>query len=196
MNYEIDDNVFGEFPVLETKRLLLRKFTMSDAPDFFEMRSDENIMKYLARPYQKSVSEAEKMIENSIKSFKEKAGINWVIEEKSLKKFVGYIGFWQLMRESIRAEIGYALKPAFWGKGIMPEAISKVVQFGFDELSLHGIEANINPGNAGSIRALEKMGFKKEAHFRENFLYDGKYLDSVIYCLLETDRCGNQCLSF
>jgi ribosomal-protein-alanine N-acetyltransferase len=87
----------------------------------------------------------------------------------------------------MRAEIGYAMKPEYWGNGYMYEALAKVINFGFNEFCLHSIEANVNPANASSIKLLEKLGFKKEAYFREDYLYNGKFLDTAIYSLLETD---------
>ncbi len=92
-----------------------------------------------------------------------------------------------MIRNNVRAEIGYAMKPEYWGKGYIQEALIKVIYFGFNEFCLHSIEANVNPDNASSIKLLEKCGFKKEAYFKEDYFYNGKFLDSVIYSLLETD---------
>jgi ribosomal-protein-alanine N-acetyltransferase len=92
-----------------------------------------------------------------------------------------------LIKPHCRAEIGYSIHPDYWGQGIMTETFKILIEFGFSELKLHSIEANVNPKNVQSIKLLEKIGFKKEAHFRENFLYNGEFLDSLIYCLLESD---------
>lgn len=73
----------------------------------------------------------------------------------------------------------------------MTETLLKVLEFGFSEFKLHSIMGNVNPQNQRSRKILEKFGFKKEAHFREDYLYIGKYLDSEIYCLLETDFFKN-----
>jgi ribosomal-protein-alanine N-acetyltransferase len=62
-----------------------------------------------------------------------------------------------------------------------------MINFGFNKLSLHCIEANVNPGNLHCIRLLEKNGFKKDAHLRENIFFNNAYIDSVIYTLLESD---------
>ena len=66
----------------------------------------------------------------------------------------------------------------------MQEAIKAVITYAYTETTLHSIEANINPDNLASANLLEKNGFKKEAHFRENFYYNGKFLDSLIYSLV------------
>jgi len=69
----------------------------------------------------------------------------------------------------------------------MYETINTVVRFGFENIKLHSTEANVNPANEKSKRVLEKIGFKKEAYFRENYLFNNKFLDSIIYSLLEKD---------
>ncbi|HUM46715.1 MAG TPA: GNAT family protein, partial [Chitinophagales bacterium] len=86
--------------------------------------------------------------------------------------------------EHFRAEIGYSLLPGYWGRGIMLESITAVIRFGFEILKLHSIEANVNPSNIPSIKLLERSGFVKEAHFKENYYFNGKFLDSAIYSLV------------
>jgi ribosomal-protein-alanine N-acetyltransferase len=187
MNFRINDAVFDQFPNIETKNLILESFTIQDAEELFKIRSDNRVTKYLDRNNHKTVEESKTMIQGIIQSYKDKTGINWIIREKGSLKVVGYIGFWSLIKENVRAEIGYALKPEYWGKGYMSEALFKVIEYGFKEFELHSIVGNVNPENKSSIKILEKFGFKKEAYFREDYLFNGKFLDSEIYCLLETD---------
>ncbi len=187
MNIIINDNIFVDFPNFETKRLYLTEFVKGDAEELFKMRSDEKVLKYLDRDPHKSVKESELMIEKMISTYNSKEGINWIIRGKDTLNIIGYIGYWRLVRENLRAEIGYAMKPEYWGNGYMKESLTKVIEFGFKEFCLHSIEANVNPDNAKSIKLLEKFGFKREAYFKEDYFYNGKFLDSAIYSLLETD---------
>jgi ribosomal-protein-alanine N-acetyltransferase len=187
MNYKINDKCFDIFPRLGTERLLLEEITINDAQDLYEIRSDSKVMKYFDREMHKKIDDTLEMIEEIKKSFKEKNGITWIMKEKESKKVIGYLGFWRLIRDKVRAEIGYALKPEYWNKGFMKESLIKIIEFGFNEFGLHSIEANVNPENVNSIRLLERIGFKKEAYFREDYFFQGKFLDSVIYSLLETD---------
>lgn len=187
MNYKINDDVFSVFPKLETTRLLLMEFVKNDSEELFKMRSDDRVLKYLDRDPHKSVEESELMIEGMIKTYNSKEGINWIIRNKGTANVIGYIGYWRMRKEDMRAEIGYAMKPEYWGNGYMQEALTKVINFGFYEFCLHSIEANVNPANASSIKLLEKFGFKKEAYFKEDYFYNGKFLDTAIYSLLETD---------
>ncbi len=187
MNTKINDNIFDTFPNLETERLLLREFVKGDAEELFKIRSDERVMKYLDRDPHKSVAESELMIEKMIEIHNNKSGINWIINKKDSLSVIGYIGYWRLIRENLRAEVGYAMKPEYWGNGYMQEALNKVIEFGFKELCLHSIEGNVNPNNLDSIKLLEKFGFKREAYFKEDYFYNGKFLDTAIYSLLEID---------
>lgn len=187
MNYKINDEVFSVFPTLETERLFLMEFAKSNAEEIFKMRSDEKVQKYLDRDIHKSVEESAAMIDGMIKSYINKEAINWIIRKKDTSDVIGYIGYWRMIRHNVRAEIGYAMKPEFWGNGYMSEAFTKVIEFGFKKFCLHSIEANVNPSNASSIKLLEKLGFKREAFFKEDYFYNGKFLDTAIYSLLETD---------
>ena len=187
MNLKVNDAVFDRFPIIESKNLILESFDIQDSEELFKMRSDYRVMKYLDRDNHKTVEESKAMIRMILQSYEDKAGINWIIRKKASSEVVGYIGYWNLIREHVRAEIGYALKPEHWGKGYMSEALLKVLEYGFNEFKLHSVLGNVNPGNKRSIDLLKKFGFRKEAHFREDFLFNGKYMDSEIYCLLETD---------
>ncbi|MCW8818549.1 MAG: GNAT family N-acetyltransferase [Ignavibacteriaceae bacterium] len=187
MNIEIDKSVFELFPEFESERLLFRKILLSDAKDLFLIRSNDDIMRYMDVTRFESIDDAEKLINSVEESYKKQAGINWAIIEKDSNSFAGYFGFFRIIPEHCRAEIGYALKTEYWGEGYMYETINRMVRFGFNDLKLHSIEANVNPANEKSKKVLEKIGFKMEAYFRENYLFNNKFLDSIIYSLLEKD---------
>lgn len=184
---QINDLVFCTFPNLESERLVFRNFKNSDAKDIYYLKTDSRVMKHMDSTKHKSLDDSLKVIKKNQSSFNDKSGINWAIIEKSTNKFIGYFGFWRLFRDNCRGEVGYSLKPEYWGKGYMFEAMSTLIDFGFKKLHLHSIEANINPNNQNSEKLLVKFGFKKEAYFRENYLFEGVFLDSVIYSLLEND---------
>jgi len=184
---EIDKSIFKSFPEFESERLLFRKFLLSDAKDLLLIRSNDAVMKYLDIARFESIADAEKMIRTVSESYDKETGINWGIVEKHSNNFIGYFGFWRMIPEHCRAEIGYALKPEYWGRGYMYETINRMVRFGFKNMNLHSIEANVNPDNDKSKKVLEKIGFKKEAYFRENYLFNNRFLDSIIYSLLEKD---------
>jgi ribosomal-protein-alanine N-acetyltransferase len=184
---EIDKSIFNSFPEFESERLMFRKILLNDAKDLLLIRSNDDVMRFMDVIRFESIADAEKMIRSVEESYNKEDGINWAIIEKHSNSFVGYFGFFRIIPEHCRAEIGYALKPECWGKGYMYETINRMVRFGFDEMKIHSIEANVNPLNERSKKVLERIGFKKEAYFRENYLFNGEFLDSIIYSLLEKD---------
>ncbi|MEO6639012.1 MAG: GNAT family N-acetyltransferase [Ginsengibacter sp.] len=178
---------FSPFPVLETNRLLLRCITPDDAAQLFLLRSDPKIMEWLDREPFKSMDEATAFIrEKVLHSLEKNEGILWVIESKDQPgKLIGTTGFWRFDKEHYRAEIGYMLHSDFWKKGIMKEAVKTTVDWAFAQTDTHSIEANINPGNAPSEALLKSVGFVQEAHFKENYYFNGVFTDSIIYSLVK-----------
>jgi ribosomal-protein-alanine N-acetyltransferase len=178
---------FYPFPQIETERLLLRKLKNEDADEIFNLRSDENVMKYIGKDPITSINEAMDFIQLVNNSLSTNFGITWAITLKENPgKLIGTIGHWRLMKEHYRAEVGYMLSPQFWKKGIMKEALIKVIDYGFNEMKLHSIEAHINPENAASAGILEATGFVREAYFKEDFFYKGEFSDTAIYSRLNT----------
>jgi ribosomal-protein-alanine N-acetyltransferase len=175
---------FTPFPQLVTDHLTLRQISHDDVNDIFSLRSDKRVMQFIDRPLAKTTDEAAQLIQKIIDSFNTNEGITWGIAMKNDPGLIGTIGFWRIVKEHFRAEIGYLLHPGYQGKGIMTEAMGPVLEYGFKNMQLHSVEANVNPANAASIKLLERNNFIREAHFKENFCYDGKFLDSFIYSLL------------
>ena len=175
---------FNPFPNLETERLLLRRVDSNDIKEIFALRSNPETMKYIPRPLIKTDEEALAhiaMIDGKIDS---NEGINWAITLKNNPKLIGIIGHYMIKPEHYRAEIGYMLLPEYHGKGIVSEAVKEVVKYGFEVMKLHSIEAVLDHENYGSAKVLEKNGFVKEAHLKENSFFEGRFLDTLIYSIL------------
>ncbi len=179
---------FTPFPILETERLLLRCVAKEDVDEIFALRSNKETMKYIPRPLLKSKEDALEHIAMIVEKIENNEGINWAITLKGSSKLIGIIGHYRIQPEHYRAEIGYMLLPEYRGKGIATEAISKVVQYGFEIMKLHSIEAIIDPGNLVSAKVLENNGFVKEAHLRENEYFDSRFWDTVIYSILSNSK--------
>lgn len=175
---------FDPFPIIETERLILREIKDTDANELFPLRADKNVMQFIDRPLAETIDDALKLIKIISDGHSNKESITWAITLKDNPELIGTIGFWRIEKEHYRAEIGYLLNPAQQGKGIMQEAIKVVLQYGFEKMKLHSVEANVNPSNSASIKLLEKNKFVREGYFRENYYYNGKFLDSAIYSLL------------
>jgi len=175
---------FSPFPIIETERLIMRKVTLDDKDAFFELRTNPIVNRYIDRDPMKSVEEAEELILKIIGSLDNNDAISWTINLKGNDRMIGSIDFWRIDKNHHRAEIGYTLHPDYHHQGIMSEAMDAALEHGFKHMKLHSVEANVNPANAASKKILEKHGFVLEAYFRENYHYNGKFLDSLIYSLL------------
>ena len=183
----MDYTVFDTFPELDTDRLILRLHTKEDADDILELKSDPDVMKYMDQHPPKDKEEVLKSIKEIRNDFKDKKGINWTLKLKDSIETIGYMCFWRIDHSNHRLEMGYALKKQYWNKGIASEAAMAVIDFAFEKLKAHSIMANINPKNKSSEVLLQKLGFKQEAYFRENYHFDSQFLDSAIFCLLKSD---------
>lgn len=178
---------FDPFPQLRTPRLLLRRVVPADAEAIYRLRSDPQNMKFVPRPLAASVDDAQDHIRAISEKVETGTGINWAMQFPERSALVGIIGLFRIEPENYRAEIGYMLLPEHQGKGLATEAVGAAVDYGFRQLGLHSIGAIIDPGNIASARVLEKSRFRKEAYFRENGYFQGRFLDTIVYGRLETD---------
>ncbi len=175
---------FDPFPVLTTERLILRPISEKDASEIFFFRSDPDMMRYIDRQPATSIEQAVDWVKMIRSGIEKNENILWGLQLKNDNKLIGNITFWRIEKEHYRAEIGYMLHTAHQGKGLMKEAMTAALDYGFNTIKLHSVEANVNPANDASIKLLERTGFVREAYFRENYFFNGKFIDSAIYSLL------------
>ncbi|MGA0556644.1 GNAT family N-acetyltransferase [Larkinella sp. VNQ87] len=178
---------FTPFPTLQTKRLILREMTLSDQEALYVLRSNAAIMRFIPRPPAQTVTDAAALIEDFRAGVAANERITWGIALPHLSRIVGTIGFVRMQPEHARAEVGYLLHPDYRGQGLVQEALRAVLAYGFETLKLHSIVAVVDPANTPSARVLERAGFRKEGHFRENIRFGARFLDSVYYARLATD---------
>ena len=179
----MNDPCFFPFPDLYTKHLALRQLRPTDDKEIMVLRSDEKILEFLIIPRCNDLLESRQFIEKINNAIKNNESIYWGITEKNDESLIGTICLWNISNENFRAEVGYALHPDFHGKGFMSEAMDVVVDYGFNKMKLHSIEAHVHPDNLASINLLQKKVFKEEGHFTENVFFNGKFLDTVVYAL-------------
>ena len=184
---------FTPFPELRTARLLLRPLRHTDAPALLIQRSDPRVMRYIDREPDQTVEESLALIRKVEQAAADNTGITWaMVRPEQEDVLLGTLGFWRLIPEHHRAEIGYGLHPDYWQQGLMHEALEAVLHFGFHQMRLHSVEANVNPHNTASMALLAKHGFVREAYFREDYYFRGQFLDSAIYSLLTPLRPANK----
>jgi RimJ/RimL family protein N-acetyltransferase len=155
--------------ILETERLLLRKFSCDDWQDLFEYLSLEAVVKY--EPYDVFTEEACKQ-EAANRS---KQDAFWAVCLKDSKKLIGNIYFQQQEpKEFLTWEIGYVFNPLYSGKGYATESCREIIGYGFQQLNARRIVAMCNPENTASWKLLERLSMSREGHLRKNifFKYD------------------------
>lgn len=181
------DSTFSAFPVLETRRCILRKIELSDADHLYEYLSKDEVTRYYDVETLASKKEAEELIHGLLQRYKIGRQIRWGITLKNSHKLIGTCGFHALEREHFKAEVGYELHPDYWGKGIMTEALAKVIHYGFLEMGLNRIEAFYMPANIASKKVLEKNGFQYEGLLRKRFFTKGEFVDVALCSLLREE---------
>lgn len=160
---------FTPFPVLTTDVLNLRQVKASDENEFYILKSDKRILKYLGYKA-KTFDEARQFLKKINDEISKNVWILWGITFKNNDKLIGTICFWNISSDYSKAEIGYELMPDCQGRGIMQEAMRAVINYGFNNMKLKTIEAFPNPENLKSVRLLERNNFVRGAGFNhDNF---------------------------
>ena len=155
--------------------------------DLFQLRGNIEAMRYLDRPMTYTLDDARNLWERSKAMEAEKTGFQLGIFLGDAPTMIGTIGFFRMHYDSARTEIGYMLQPRYWRQGYATEAVQVILQYGFEVMNFHRIEADINPDNDASIALCRKLGFRQEAHLRQNFYFGGRFTDTVIMGLLKSD---------
>ncbi len=180
---------FETFPTLTTPRLILREFSAADAPALFRIRGDVRVTRMNSGQPMKAIDEAHDLIAKTLKAFEDKRRLDWAIVLKDAPDtgVIGRVGYNYWLRQDRRASIGYDLAFRYWGNGIMTEAVRAIVAFGFERMDLNRVEADADADNIGSIRVLEKVGFKREGLQEDQYFEWGEFHNLVLFALLRRD---------
>lgn len=149
---------------LVTKRLILRDLSMEDSKDIFNMRSNPDMHLFTDTVPDTTIDDTAKYLEKMISGASENKWYIWAIEDKQSSKAIGTISIWNFDEQMQSAELGYGIIPDFQRKGLMMEALTAVIDYGFDSLELIAIDAYTEQENISSIKLLEKSGFKLIDH--------------------------------
>jgi len=186
---------FKEFPVLETKRLILRPMKTDDAKDLFKYYSDDEATGFMNFNSIDDEEKAKEIIENHQQRYEKKEMIPWAITLKGEERVIGTCYLEDFFMGAI-GTIGYDLSKRYWNVGIMTEALKAIITFGLYQLGLHRIQSFIHPENIASIELLEKLNFKNEGYLRQyQYHYDEKEFKNIfIFSLLKKDfECESIC---
>ena len=179
-------HIFSRMPQLETERLVLRPMRVSDAPDMFEYAKSEEVTRYLLwRPHE-NIGHTRSYLEYLGGRYRIGMHYEWAVILKSENRMIGTCGFASVDCPNNKAEIGYVLNPRYRGQGLMPEAVLRVMRFGFEMMGLHRIEARYMIGNDASRRVMDKVGMTFEGVARDGMLVKGAYRDIATCAILAT----------
>ncbi|SRR5579885_1936803 len=171
-----------------TSHLMLREFVPEDWPTVLAYQTEPAYLRY--NPWAERAAE-------DVRAFVQRF-IDWQREEPRYRyqlaiilqetgELIGNCGLRLERPGALEGDIGYELAPWQWGKGYATEAARSMVAFGFEELRLHRIWAGCIAENVGSSRVMEKLGMRREAHFRDKEWFKGRWWDTYIYAMLEQE---------
>jgi RimJ/RimL family protein N-acetyltransferase len=177
-------------PTITTARLQLRALTPTDVPALFGIFGDPVVCRYWSRPPLPDLAAAASLQAEIACLFAERTLFQWGVAERETDRVVGTCTLAALSPAHRRAEVGFALAQSAWGRGYLAEALPALLDFAFAALGLHRVEADVDPRNARSIRALERAGFVREGCQRERYCQGEEWQDAVLYGLLRRDWVG------
>lgn len=172
---------------IETARLTLRIPRRGDAADLYALHSDPEVMRYFSEPPWTDPARALRQIDEDAARFENEESFRFAIILNETGRQIGNCTLYALHRQNRRADIGYALARGHWGRGYMQEALQALVAFGFTDLNLHRLEADVDPRNTASATALTRLGFVQEGLLRERWIVAGEVSDSALFGLLRRD---------
>jgi len=176
---------FNGIPI-RTDRLLLRPLQDLDAKALFAIYSDPQVMRYWSSPPWTEIDAAHETIATDLKATSS-SYLRLAITTDKGTRLIGTCTLFDINMTCRRAESGYALGSEVWGNGYMNEALTALLGYGFTELDLNRVEADIDPRNKASAKTLERLGFTREGLLRERWIVDGEISDSAFYGLLKRE---------
>lgn len=180
--------VYGAFPSLETPNLILREIVPEDAKALFSVFSDGAVTRHYDLETFDRVEQASDLIERFARRYGSQVGVRWGIARRERPGIlVGTCGYNIWIQPNRRALLGYDLARCWWRQGIMTEALTAVMRFGFRGMGLNRIEATVFEDNTASHRLLEKLGFVSEGVLREYEFLKGAYVDMRLFSLLRRE---------
>jgi ribosomal-protein-alanine N-acetyltransferase len=174
-------------PTLHTARLRLRPFTGADAAALFALHSNAHVLRYWDSPPWSDPACAERFLAVSRQMAEDGSGARLAMDRVSDGVFIGWCGLTRWNPEYRSASMGYCLDDAAWGHGYATEGARALLQWAFDTLDLHRVQAEADTRNVASARVLEKLGFLGEGTLREDCVVNGDVSDSGVYGLLRRE---------
>ncbi len=176
-----------DLPTINGRRITLRPLREEDAGTIFSIFSDPEVMRYWSTLPISEMEEARQMVGDIRQQLNQGNFLKWGIARCRDDLVIGTCTLFHVELDHHRAEVGYALGREFWGQGYMQEALNVLLNYSFNTLNLHRIEADVDPRNANSIKTLERLGFRREGYLRERWQVGGEIQDALFYGLLQNE---------
>ena len=187
MKRETVYKIFSKIPTLKTERLSLRPMHPIDTEDMFDYARREDVTRFLTWCPHESINYTKDYLTYIQNRYTLGDFYDWAVIDRESRRMIGTCGFTKIDTANNSAEIGYVLNPDFWGRGYAPEAVRRILEFGFCELSLHRIEARFMQGNERSRRVMEKVGMTFEGYHRDMVYIKGSYRTVGICAITEEE---------
>ncbi|MCX6833857.1 MAG: GNAT family N-acetyltransferase [candidate division Zixibacteria bacterium] len=174
------------FVPIQTSRLTLRRLSPEDTQDVYSYRSDPQVSRYqMWKP--RSLDDTRQFLEQLAAAQPDTPGtwLQLAIVRRDDNAVIGDCGIRFPDNDSHQAELGISLRPSHQRQGFATEALSAVLAYAFESLHKHRVFASVDPRNLASISLMNRMGMRREGHFRESILIRGEWLDDLIYAMLE-----------
>jgi len=175
---------YQALPILETERLVLRPFTLADAPDIFEYNSDPAVTDFLFWGPHKKLQETEEYLNWVLQQYETGEDGPWGIEWRETGKIIGNIHLMDMDAKHCKAEVGFVLARAYHNQGIITEALKAVLNFALGELGLNRVEGFCAVDNLASAAVMRKAGMKREGRMRQYLFQKGAFRDFYVYSKL------------
>lgn len=172
---------------IETERLILRRFKLSDNEDMFKWASNPEVVRYLSYEPHKTIKDTNAVLRNWVRSYRKKNTYNWAIEFEGV--VIGNISVVLQDDECFSCHLGWQIDEPYWNKGITTEAAQAVIDYLFDTVHYDRITSGCDTRNIGSSKVMQKIGMTLEGTFRRYcYQKDGSIVDKFYYAILESDR--------
>ncbi|PUZ26277.1 GNAT family N-acetyltransferase [Chitinophaga parva] len=176
-----------DLPVLKNGTLVLRAIRDDDTDALFRLFREEAVTRYMDIDSFASITQATELIRFLRQKWRKGQSMRLAITLRGQDKLIGTIGLHHIQLHHYKAELGYELLPAYWGQGIMTNALDLLLQYAYGQMDLNRIEAFVEPTNEPSLKLLLRLGFHYEGRLRDNFHEKGRFTDALLYSLLRKD---------
>lgn len=174
---------------IETPRLLLRRFTLEDAPAMYRnWASDPEVTKYLTWPTHESVTVSRQVLTDWVDQYENDTFYQWAIVLKETGEPIGSIGVVEQNQRAKLAHVGYCIGRNWWHRGITSEAMKAVMDFLFDQVGVNRVESRHDPRNVNSGAVMRKCGMQYEGTLRQSDWNNQGICDASWYALLAQER--------